>query len=356
MQPAVHNRVRHHRERAGMSQQALADRVGVSRQAVNAVESGRTVPSTTLALQLARALGCRVDALFGLADEGLPVVLGAGAGSDRVALAEVDGRWVAHRLAPDARIGADGVLEDGRVRPLVDLDALRDRVLVAGCAPLLGALVDRVTARGGPCRPRWIHAGSGRALDLLEAGQVHVAGIHLSGDVETHVDAVRARFPGRRMQVVHLTRWRQGLVIAAGNPLGIGPGALARPGLRFASREEGAGAQRLAARLLREEGVMTGPPAGPVANGHVEVAERVKWGAADVGIAIESVASAAGLAFVPLTEERFDLVLPASSMGDPRIRALLDGLVDAGFRREVAEIDGYDATDVGSTTTIEAHP
>jgi len=62
------NRLREERTRRGWTQAELADRVGVSRKTVNTVENGVFVPSTVLALKLARALQTRVENLFGLED------------------------------------------------------------------------------------------------------------------------------------------------------------------------------------------------------------------------------------------------------------------------------------------------
>ncbi len=59
-------RLRHHRLAAGLSQAELAERVGVSRKTINTVENGVFVPSTVLALLLARELGVRVEDLFGV--------------------------------------------------------------------------------------------------------------------------------------------------------------------------------------------------------------------------------------------------------------------------------------------------
>jgi putative transcriptional regulator len=63
-------RLREHRSAAGLTQAELAERVGVSRKTVNTVENGVFVPSTELALRLARALGTRVEDLFALPDAG----------------------------------------------------------------------------------------------------------------------------------------------------------------------------------------------------------------------------------------------------------------------------------------------
>ena len=52
----------------GLTQAELAARIGVSRKTINTVENGVFVPSTTLALKLAAALGCKVEDLFQLAE------------------------------------------------------------------------------------------------------------------------------------------------------------------------------------------------------------------------------------------------------------------------------------------------
>ncbi|WP_166041643.1 helix-turn-helix domain-containing protein [Sphingosinicella sp. YJ22] len=58
------NRLNELRGERGYTQAALAEQVGVSRKTVNTVENGVFVPSTLLALKLARALDCRVEDIF----------------------------------------------------------------------------------------------------------------------------------------------------------------------------------------------------------------------------------------------------------------------------------------------------
>jgi len=65
----VTNRVREKREALGLTQQELADRVGISRQSIISIEKGRYVPSVHSSLLLARALGEGVEILFQLADK-----------------------------------------------------------------------------------------------------------------------------------------------------------------------------------------------------------------------------------------------------------------------------------------------
>lgn len=64
--PPVKNRLRVLRAERGWSQQELGNRVGVSRQAINAVETGKFDPSLPLALKLARIFETTVEAMFEL--------------------------------------------------------------------------------------------------------------------------------------------------------------------------------------------------------------------------------------------------------------------------------------------------
>jgi molybdate-binding protein/DNA-binding XRE family transcriptional regulator len=362
------NDLRLRRQQAGLSQGALAQRCGLSRQALNAVEAGRQVPSTAAALRLAAALGCRVEDLFRLAAApGLRAVLvpalAPGAPADpRVFLAPLEDRWVAHPLPPGSPEAAHGLQTgaaeaDGTipVRPLLEPADLERSVLVAGCAPLLGVLARRVGRASRDAQPTWLGANSTRALDLLAAGLVHVAGSHLHDEAsgQDNLPAVRARFPGRRMLVVELVRWREGLLVASGNPLGLrGVADLGRPGLRVARREEGAGAAKLLRRLLAATGLAAEALVGPAVADHAQAAQAVAHGAADAAVAIEAVALAHGLGFLPLAEERFDLVLPAERAEDAPVARLLDALASPGFRAEAAAIAGYDLGRTGHARTV----
>src|SRR4051812_5793451 len=141
----------------GLTQQELARLVGLSRQSLNRIENGSTVPSTLVALQLARAVGCRVEDLFGLAEAGggltatlaQPLRRTSSEASGRVVVGSVAGRWIAHRLDPrqrprDLTVAADAVLSEGRragqarFSRLVDANRLAENFLVAGCDPALG--------------------------------------------------------------------------------------------------------------------------------------------------------------------------------------------------------------------------
>ena len=201
----------------------------------------------------------------------------------------------------------------------------------------------------------WLPAGSLRALELLADGLVHVAGLHLvderTGD---STPWLRRHLPGRSLLVVNLTRWRQGLVVPRGNPLGIREvGDLLRPEVRVVRREKGSGAHALLRRTIAALGERRAMPSGgPMASGHAEVAQLVRHGAADVGVAFEGAALSAGLDFVPLSEERFDLVVPRELGADGPTSRVLDLLGERWFRTEAARMPGYDGATPGEVTTL----
>lgn len=365
-EPPIRCTLRQRRTAAGLSQGELAARVGVSRQTLIAVEAGRQVPSTGLALHLARALRCSVEDLFALPGGSLleAALAPSGVGrSGRVAVGRIDGVWAAHPLPVDTHPG-DGLMIEatpgGRatIEPLADPAALEQNVLVAGCAPLLGLLAGRLGRHHADARATWLPTTSTRALELLGAGLVHVAGLHL---VEAdrpggHAEIVREHFPDQAMLIVNLTRWRQGFVVAPGNPLGVhAVEDLLRDELRFACRGAGAAAHKLVLRHLASAGLEGQAWArGPRASGHAEVARLVRWGVADTGVAIEAAALAEGLDFVPLSEERFDLLVPLARASAPPVARLLQLLDTPTFRAEAARLPGYDLAMSGQASTVAA--
>ncbi|HET9751723.1 MAG TPA: substrate-binding domain-containing protein, partial [Myxococcales bacterium] len=106
----------------------------------------------------------------------------------------------------------------------------------------------------------------------------------------------------------------------------------------------GAGARRLIDRHLRKPRVPASAVKGyeRLLGGHLQVAQAVAMGAADAGVVARSAAVAHGLQFVPLSEERFDLVFPKEWTADPRAARLVETLEGRPFRRELASLGGYD--------------
>jgi molybdate-binding protein len=137
--------------------------------------------------------------------------------------------------------------------------------------------------------------------------------------------------------------------VATGNPLQLEslPEAHAR-GLRAALRPEGAGAQQLLVALLRKDGLNVEElhtalvaPTGP------DIAEAIRAGHADFGIATRGVAAAAGLDFVPLCVEHFDLLMRQRDYFRPPLQALLALLREPRFAIRASELGGLDVSGTG---------
>jgi len=234
---------------------------------------------------------------------------------------------------------------------LPHLGALKAMFAVYAALGLLGGhLIDRA-ARTTRVRLHWIEAASEAALDALADGLVHVAGLHLYDPAsgQHNLPAVRARLAGRRVVLVTLASWEQGLVVRKGAARRIRrPADLAARGIKVAMREHGSGARALLERLLAEEGVpLSRLAVAATEYGHQAVARCIAAGTADAGVATAAAAAAFGLTFVPLAEDRFDLAMPIEILEGASGRRLLEALSTPRFRRDIGALRGYGTADTG---------
>ena len=79
----------------------------------------------------------------------------------------------------------------------------------------------------------------------------------------------------------------------------------------------------------------------------MSVASTVASGQADAGVGVQAAATALGLGFVPLEEERYDLVIPNHFLNNNGVQVLLDLLRQPGLRRRVETLGGYDVSAMG---------
>jgi molybdate-binding protein/DNA-binding XRE family transcriptional regulator len=364
----IQNHLQTIREQRGIAAAALAAQVGISRPTIYAIEAGTYTPNTSVALNLARALECRVEDLFSL-DADMPAApqpvkvkfLSSGAAPQEdqpLQLCKVGDAIVGvpatnrENYLPDvdgiiARIGPNkaGVM----VSPVADLNVGK-RIIVGGCDPattILGAQLGRfgfdVIASSCPSRC---------ALERLKAGLIHIAGCHLH-DPETdeyNLPFVNRLFKKSEVRVVTYVTWEQGLVVHQGNPKAIHSAKdLARKNVRLINREKGSGARELLDRGLREAGVSSRRVLGydAVARGHIPAALAVSNSEADCCIATRSAARYFGLEFVPLASERYDFVVLKRYWDMPVIQAFFEELSRSQFRRKLEAITGYDTTRAG---------
>ncbi len=396
---AAGTRLRLARQARGLSQQQLAGMAAVTRQAVSAVESGHSDPSLRVALALARALGLTVEDLFGPGDPADPVLAApvaplGGVGS-RVALATIGDTFVALPLRADtaARAGfgpAGGLVAtqqaqqsqgghrgqqvqraQGRqpaqsaqggqrgqqaevaragpapvaVRPI---GPPRPTLIVAGCDPALPLLEAPLALLDPPVGFAWWPCGNGEAMRLAAAGLVHAAGVHQPGRDDQDDDPGEAvEIPGGA-EMVGFTAWREGLAVRPGAQV-TGLGDVARQGLRLVNRELGAQARSLLDRELRRLGLDPAelPGYDSQAAGHLQLAAAVAGRLADAGVSSEPAALAYGLGFIPLADERFNLVLPAKHAASREVQGLLKVLTSPWLLAQLGSLPGYDPSSCG---------
>jgi putative molybdopterin biosynthesis protein len=213
----------------------------------------------------------------------------------------------------------------------------------------------------GPRTPNLvaIPVGSLDGLIALRQGFCQLTACHLydPADGEYNLPYVRHLFPGQAMRVVTLVNREQGLIVAPGNPKGIrGLEDLTRSDLTFVNRKTGSGTRLWLDYQLGQQGIKPAQIRGYTTevSTHREVAEAVRQGRADLGLAVYAAARAANLDFIPLLEERFDLVIPEEHYRNPLLAPALETINSAAFRREVAALGGYDTSHTGESQAVES--
>jgi putative molybdopterin biosynthesis protein len=194
--------------------------------------------------------------------------------------------------------------------------------------------------------------GSVAGLEAVAAGRADVACVHLvdpeSGEYN---GSGLGRYLDRRPSaLVNLFHRALGLVVPTGNPRGLsGLADLARPGVRFVNRQPGSGTRHFVDLALSRAGIEPERLAGyqDVVSTHWAIGLRVLREEADAGVAARSVAHSLGLGFVPLVQERFDMVIPKDAFFRPAVQALVEAVRSDGFRDGLRRLGGYDARQSG---------
>jgi putative molybdopterin biosynthesis protein len=261
---------------------------------------------------------------------------------------KITGRWLFPKLA------LDRWLTSGLVTPAAIRLQPRPPIVGGSQDPLLDWAL-----RDSGCGLASLPEGSESGLHRLARGEVIAAAIHLhrlAGNDETANAEAVAQAPGLHDAVViGFVRREQGLVVAPGNPLGLTDiGRVAQTRARMAQRPAGAGAQLLLVALMGRAGIAADALAlvKPVCPTGPDLGQAVRSGRADCGIASRSVAHAAGLGFVPLIWERFDLVLHQRDYFLPGPQALFEHIRKPAFRAQAAELQGYDVAEAGRVRLV----
>ena len=292
----------------------------------------------------------------------------------RVRLGKVNGRLIASPLSRGSGVvssfmKADGIMtvpqgvegyaagDSVTVRLLHDSSALDNTLVAIGSHdPLLDECADLLHRADPSMFMSSAHVGSMGGLMAVRRGEAHIAGTHLlnESDGTYNVASIRKYFPKGGVSLVECVGRTQGLMLTAGNPLGIRSLEDLTKGVRYVNRQKGSGTRILIDYLCRTKGLDPAKISGYEREEftHTSVAAQIVAGTADAGMGIYSAAQLYGLDFLPICMEQYDLLIPDYAMETPMVQRLLEVLRSDVFRERLEALGGYRLENPG---TIREH-
>lgn len=194
--------------------------------------------------------------------------------------------------------------------------------------------------------------GSMDGLIALYRRDADISGIHLWDDQskDYNVPFVNYVLPGESVCMVNLVQRKQGFIVSPGNPLQLlNWKDITRNGLRFINRQKGSGTRLRLDAYLQSAKISPGQIKGyeDEESTHFGVACHVANGQADVGIGVQAAAHRLGLDFVPLYQERYDLLCLRQTTETAAWQQISQILSSPGFLQAVQQHIGYDTSLTG---------
>jgi len=241
---------------------------------------------------------------------------------------------------------------------LGELPAVQDQLRFAGSHDMIVEWIARFLGEQTPkIRLSIEYLGSLGGLMALSRNEADVAGVHLWDEASDtyNVPFIRRVLPGRRCLLLTLAHRSLGLIIPPGNPQQLqGLIDLLQSGVRFVNRQPGSGTRVWLDAQLKKMGISLHAVPGfdREERTHLGVARAVSEGEATVGLGIYAAASSFGLEFIPLTKERYDLVIPEQVWGLAKTQVLAEVVRSRRLKQAIAAIGGYDTTQTGVENRI----
>jgi putative molybdopterin biosynthesis protein len=280
-------------------------------------------PAKTLKATLARPLSSKLGVeefirvkLGQVGDTMMATPAGRGAGAV-MSLVQADGF-----LRVPAHSEGIGPGEKVKIELLRDEHEIQNTLVFIGSHDnILDVLANLLHRQRPICRLSSAHVGSMGGIMAIKRSEAHLAGTHLLDEEtgEYNIPYIKKFLPDVPLQLINLTYREQGLLVPRGNPLDI------------------KGFQDLAVNGYEREEYT-----------HMNVASAIASNNVDTGLAIRAAAVALDLDFIPVAQERYDIILPKAFLHDPKVIALLQTIREnEEFRRTVAGLGGYDLRDCG---------
>lgn len=271
--------------------------------------------------------------------------------AQRIPATRITGKWIFPKRLIEEWIesSAKTGLEQARQKS----NKMEQALLTAGSNDLVLDLLQTHVRRTHPEFYMFsTNIGSTEGLKSLNRGYTDIAWSHLfdpkSG--EYNIPFLPTHAPSIKPVVINLFYRELGFVVAHKNPLRFRDFRdLTRKEVRFVNRQRGSGTRALLDYHLKEFSIPEAEIAGYEREfyTHLEVGQAILSEEADVGIATVAVASLFGLSFVPIREERFDMILDQSTFFAPGVQAFIEVLRSNDFRKRVAKVANYSFRDSG---------
>ena len=256
---------------------------------------------------------------------------------------------------------SEGVTRGTRVRVrLLRPESVIDRTIICtGSHDLCLDLIHDFLKRSEPACPlASTHVGSLGGIMAIRDNMTHLAGTHLLDPASGRYNTpYLKRYLGeKKVRLITLVHRQQGLIVPRGNPRAIRSiEDLVHGELRFVNRQAGSGTRVLLDCELEKKGLDPDEIKGYEHEEytHMAVAVAVLSGKADAGLGILAAARALELDFIPVCEERYDLIIPEDFMDLAMIRQLLTIIDSARFREQVEAMGGYSTRATGAEVPLD---
>ena len=248
-------------------------------------------------------------------------------------------------------VGAGEKVAIELVRPKVEVDSTL--VFIGSHDNILDLIANQLHRERPIIRISSAHVGSMGGIMAIRRNEAHLAGCHLLDEEtgEYNISFLKRFLPSLPLRLINLCYRQQGLIVRKGNPKNIKNFSdIAKGGLLFINRQGGAGTRLLTDKILRETNISPTEIRGydHEEYTHMSVAAAVAGGSVDTGMGILAAAKALDLDFIPVAEERYDLIIPERFIADRKVIAVLELMEsNRGFHQEILALGGYDLRDCG---------
>lgn len=242
------------------------------------------------------------------------------------------------------------------VNKVISIEKNENDIIISGQDMILDLIAEKMRENENTYRILRSNVGSYTSLFDLYNDKISMCSCHLwDGDTdEYNFPYVRRLLPGTQFMLINLAYRKVGFYVEKGNPHNIKTWTdLLNKDISIVNREKGSGVRILLDEMMRKHNVRMQDIRGynNIKQSHFSVAGSIARKEADVGIGSEKVANEVrGIDFIPVQEEKYDLVIKCSDAQKPFWVKLIALIQSKEFKEEIEALGYYDVRDMGKIT------